>query len=136
MKFGIVTFPGSNCDYDAFHAVTEILGEDATYLWHKARLVDAQEGPARAFERLSAVYDDLPGQKRRSKPLVDSSTPQPRLAVDARRLTEDEPDGAAAVTAEVEEGPASELRDEAHVIGAREEPEERRVHSLDLADPR
>jgi len=35
MKFGIVTFPASNCDYDAFHAVTEILGEDATYLWHK-----------------------------------------------------------------------------------------------------
>jgi phosphoribosylformylglycinamidine synthase len=35
VKFGIVTFPASNCDYDAFHAVTEILGEDATYLWHK-----------------------------------------------------------------------------------------------------
>ncbi|MGZ3572077.1 MAG: phosphoribosylformylglycinamidine synthase subunit PurQ [Gemmatimonadaceae bacterium] len=35
MKFGIVTFPGSNCDYDAFQAVTEILGEEATYLWHK-----------------------------------------------------------------------------------------------------
>jgi phosphoribosylformylglycinamidine synthase I len=35
MKFGIVTFPGSNCDYDAYHAVTEILGEDAVYLWHK-----------------------------------------------------------------------------------------------------
>ena len=35
MKFGIVTFPGSNCDYDAYHAVTEILGEEAGYLWHK-----------------------------------------------------------------------------------------------------
>ncbi len=35
MKFGIVTFPGSNCDYDAYHAVTEILGEEAIYLWHK-----------------------------------------------------------------------------------------------------
>jgi phosphoribosylformylglycinamidine synthase I len=35
MKFGIVTFPGSNCDYDAFHGVTEILGEEAVYLWHK-----------------------------------------------------------------------------------------------------
>jgi phosphoribosylformylglycinamidine synthase I len=35
MKFGVVTFPGSNCDYDAFHAVTEILGEEAVYLWHK-----------------------------------------------------------------------------------------------------
>lgn len=37
MKFGIVTFPGSNCDYDAFHAVTEQLSEQAVYLWHKDR---------------------------------------------------------------------------------------------------
>ncbi|HST07474.1 MAG TPA: phosphoribosylformylglycinamidine synthase subunit PurQ [Gemmatimonadaceae bacterium] len=35
MKFGIVTFPGSNCDYDAYHVVTEIFGEEAVYLWHK-----------------------------------------------------------------------------------------------------
>src|SRR4051812_41872255 len=35
MKFGIVTFPGSNCDYDAYHAIVEGLGETATYLWHK-----------------------------------------------------------------------------------------------------
>ena len=35
MKFGIVTFPGSNCDYDAFHAVVDELGEEAAYLWHK-----------------------------------------------------------------------------------------------------
>jgi phosphoribosylformylglycinamidine synthase len=35
MKFGIVTFPGSNCDYDAYRAVVDSLGEDAVYLWHK-----------------------------------------------------------------------------------------------------
>jgi phosphoribosylformylglycinamidine synthase len=35
MKFGIVTFPGSNGDYDAYHAVVDGLGEDASYLWHK-----------------------------------------------------------------------------------------------------
>lgn len=35
MKFGVITFPGSNCDYDAYHVVTEILGEEAVYLWHK-----------------------------------------------------------------------------------------------------
>jgi phosphoribosylformylglycinamidine synthase len=35
VRFGIVTFPGSNCDYDAYHGVTEILGEEAVYLWHK-----------------------------------------------------------------------------------------------------
>ncbi len=35
MKFGIVTFPGSNCDEDAVLAVTEGLGESAVRLWHK-----------------------------------------------------------------------------------------------------
>ena len=35
MKFGIVTFPGSNCDHDAYHAVVDVLGEQAVYLWHK-----------------------------------------------------------------------------------------------------
>ena len=35
MKFGIVTFPGSNCDYDAYHAIVDVLREEAVYLWHK-----------------------------------------------------------------------------------------------------
>lgn len=35
MKFGIVTFPGSNCDYDAYRAVVDHLGADARYIWHK-----------------------------------------------------------------------------------------------------
>ena len=35
MKFGIVVFPGSNCDEDAFHAAKDVLGQDAEYLWHK-----------------------------------------------------------------------------------------------------
>jgi phosphoribosylformylglycinamidine synthase len=35
MKFGVVTFPGSNCDYDAYRAVIDTLGEEAVYIWHK-----------------------------------------------------------------------------------------------------
>ena len=35
MKFGVVTFPGSNCDYDAYQAVVESLHEEAVMLWHK-----------------------------------------------------------------------------------------------------
>lgn len=37
MKFGIVTFPGSNCDHDTWHAIVDALGEEAVYLWHKDR---------------------------------------------------------------------------------------------------
>ena len=35
MKFGIVRFPGSNCEEDALHAVVDQLGEPAEILWHK-----------------------------------------------------------------------------------------------------
>jgi phosphoribosylformylglycinamidine synthase len=35
MRFGIVVFPGSNCDEDAHHAARAVFGHDAEYLWHK-----------------------------------------------------------------------------------------------------
>jgi phosphoribosylformylglycinamidine synthase I len=35
MKAAIVTFPGSNCDYDCFQAVSEGLGAEARYVWHR-----------------------------------------------------------------------------------------------------
>lgn len=34
MRIGIVRFPGSNCDADAFHAA-ELAGAEAVYLWHE-----------------------------------------------------------------------------------------------------
>lgn len=34
-KFGVVVFPGSNCDHDAFYSVGRILGYDVNFLWHK-----------------------------------------------------------------------------------------------------
>jgi phosphoribosylformylglycinamidine synthase len=34
MKFGVVVFPGSNCDHDAWYAVTGNLGFPAEFLWH------------------------------------------------------------------------------------------------------
>ncbi len=37
MRFGIVVFPGSNCDYDAFHALSDFPEADPFYLWHKDR---------------------------------------------------------------------------------------------------
>jgi phosphoribosylformylglycinamidine synthase I len=35
MQATIITFPGSNCDYDCFKAVTDVLGEDARFVWHR-----------------------------------------------------------------------------------------------------
>lgn len=35
MKFGVITFPGSNSDDDALAAVTEVMGGQAVRLWHK-----------------------------------------------------------------------------------------------------
>jgi len=35
MKFAVVTFPGSNCDQDAYHAAKDVLGQQAEYIWHK-----------------------------------------------------------------------------------------------------
>jgi len=34
MKFGVVIFPGSNCDQDCFWAAKDVLGEKAEYIWH------------------------------------------------------------------------------------------------------
>jgi len=36
VKFGVVTFPGSNCDFDAYAAVKHVLGEEVEFLWHKS----------------------------------------------------------------------------------------------------
>lgn len=35
VKFGVVVFPGSNCDHDAYYAIRHVLGQDAKFLWHK-----------------------------------------------------------------------------------------------------
>lgn len=35
MKFGIVVFPGSNCDHDCYHVATKVMGHEARFLWHK-----------------------------------------------------------------------------------------------------
>ncbi|MBS3899366.1 MAG: phosphoribosylformylglycinamidine synthase subunit PurQ [Dethiobacter sp.] len=41
MKFGVVVFPGSNCDLDAYHLVKDVLGQQADYIWHQEENVSA-----------------------------------------------------------------------------------------------
>lgn len=35
MTFAVIVFPGSNCDQDAYHAATTVLGQKAELVWHK-----------------------------------------------------------------------------------------------------
>lgn len=34
MKFGVVVFPGSNCDSDCYHVIKDVIQEDVEYVWH------------------------------------------------------------------------------------------------------
>ena len=36
MKFGVIIFPGSNCDQDSYHAAITATGQQATMLWHES----------------------------------------------------------------------------------------------------
>ncbi|HEV8376578.1 MAG TPA: phosphoribosylformylglycinamidine synthase subunit PurQ, partial [Candidatus Polarisedimenticolia bacterium] len=43
MKFGIVVFPGSNCEHDCYHVVKHVLRQDASFLWHKDTTLSRSE---------------------------------------------------------------------------------------------
>jgi phosphoribosylformylglycinamidine synthase subunit PurQ / glutaminase len=36
MKFGVLVFPGSNCDHDAYHVAGKVAGQPVTFLWHES----------------------------------------------------------------------------------------------------
>ena len=40
MKFGVVVFPGSNCDQDCFNVVKNVLKQPVEYIWHKNTKLD------------------------------------------------------------------------------------------------
>lgn len=83
MKFGVVTFPGSNCDYDAFKAVTDVLGEEAVYLWHKDHDIQGSDVivlpggfsygdylRAGAIARFSPIMSEVVAHARRGGPVL------------------------------------------------------------------
>ncbi|CAN5452659.1 MAG: phosphoribosylformylglycinamidine synthase subunit PurQ [Pyrinomonadaceae bacterium] len=35
MKFGVIVFPGSNCDHDAYHVISKHVGQPVSFIWHK-----------------------------------------------------------------------------------------------------
>ena len=83
MKFGIVTFPGSNCDYDAYRAVVDQLGAEATYLWHKSHELEGVDVVilpggfsygdylrAGAIARFSPIMREVVAHARRGGPVL------------------------------------------------------------------
>lgn len=37
MRFGVVVFPGSNCDHDCYHVLKHVLRQETRFIWHKER---------------------------------------------------------------------------------------------------
>jgi phosphoribosylformylglycinamidine synthase subunit PurQ / glutaminase len=83
VKFGIVTFPGSNCDYDAYRAVVDQLGAEATYLWHKSHELEGVDVVilpggfsygdylrAGAIARFSPIMREVVAHARRGGPVL------------------------------------------------------------------
>lgn len=40
MKFGVVQFPGSNCDFDCYYAISNIIKIPVEWIWHKQQNID------------------------------------------------------------------------------------------------
>ncbi len=43
MKFGIIVFPGSNCDDDCRYVLHNVLGQEAFFLWHKSQDINGAD---------------------------------------------------------------------------------------------
>ena len=37
MKFGVMVFPGSNCDADCYHVIQNVIQQPVEYIWHQER---------------------------------------------------------------------------------------------------
>ena len=40
MRFGVIVFPGSNCDHDSYHVVKKVLNCSVNFIWHKETNLD------------------------------------------------------------------------------------------------
>lgn len=43
MKFGVVVFPGSNCDHDTYHVISKVLGQPVNFIWHKTEEIGGHD---------------------------------------------------------------------------------------------
>ena len=82
MKVAVVTFPGSNCDYDLYKAVEQV-GGDAHFIWHRERGLDGYDAVllpggfsygdylrAGAIARMSPVMEDVIAFANEGRPVL------------------------------------------------------------------
>lgn len=43
MKFGVIVFPGSNCDHDAYHVISKHVGQPVDFIWHRETNLSAYD---------------------------------------------------------------------------------------------
>ena len=82
MKFAIIVFPGSNCDYDAFYALKSI-GYDVEFIWHKNTSLNKFDGilipggfsygdylRTGAIARFSPIMKSVINYAKKGKPVI------------------------------------------------------------------
>ena len=83
MKFGVVVFPGSNCDHDCYHVVKEVLRQPVQFIWHDTRTlppVDCLILPGGfsygdylrtgAIARFAGIMDQVRAHAQAGKPVI------------------------------------------------------------------
>jgi phosphoribosylformylglycinamidine synthase len=43
VKFGVIVFPGSNCDHDAYHVISKHVGQPVDFIWHRETNLDGYD---------------------------------------------------------------------------------------------
>ena len=83
MRIAVVTFPGSNCDYDCYKAFRDVLGVQADFVWHRERSLGAADAVvlpggfsygdhlrAGAIARFSPVMDEVARFAESGRPVL------------------------------------------------------------------
>ena len=83
MNFAVIVFPGSNCDHDCHHAVTTVLGQTTTFVWHKEKDLGGAEAViipggfsygdylrAGAISRFSPIMKAVASQAAAGRPVI------------------------------------------------------------------
>ena len=83
MRVAIITFPGSNCDYDCYKALTDVIGAEAFFVWHRETRLPESDAVilpggfsygdylrAGAIARFSPIMSDVIAFARNGGPLL------------------------------------------------------------------